>query len=198
MKFSGIEDFKKGQFSYDVGGGKIASLDVAAAFPNVAALNEIEIGALHFAVKTAARNSRASIKPDQIEEAFKAVTDRFAAWLKGAWRAASESTGESRTSILARAVAEVMEITVEEAAEQISAMIETAVDAAGLSTDEDADKVKIRKIGTDIRDQLKKACAKVYARMQAEEAVKRAEAVQNAQAPEGQKSLKELMQAPSA
>lgn len=193
-KFSGVSEFKAGTFSYDVGGGKIATLDVAAAFPSIAVMGESELGALHFAIKTAARNARASIKPEQIEEAFKAVSDRFAAWAKGVWRAASESTGEPRTSLLARAVAEVMAIDVEEAAEQISAMIESAVDAAGLSSDEDADKAKIRKIGADIRAQLKATTdvSKVYARLQAEEAVKRSELAQNAKPAEG-KALADIL-----
>lgn len=194
-KFSGVPEFKAGTFSYDVGGGKVATLNVAAAFPSIAVMEDQELAALHFAIKTAARNSRASIKPEQIEEAFEAVSDRFVAWTKKVWRAASESTGEPRTSLLARAVSEVMQIEVEEAAEQISAMIEAAVDAAGLSTDEDADKAKIRKIGADIRSQLKGTTdvSKVYARLQAEEAVKRSEAAQNATQTEGAKSLAEML-----
>lgn len=178
-KFSGVAEFKAGKFAYDVG-GKVATLDVAGAFPAISVMEEHEIAALHFAIKTAARNARASIKPAQIEEAFKAVTERFAAWTKKVWRAASETTGEPRTSLLARAVAEVMDITVDEAVEQISAMIEEAIDSADLSRDEDADKAKIRKIGADVRDQLKSASdvTKIYARLQAEEAVKRSEKAQ--------------------
>lgn len=181
-KFSGIAEFKAGKFAYDVGGGKVASLDVASAFPSIAVMEDHELAAFHFAIKTAARNARASIKPDAIEEAFKAVTDRFSAWAKKVWRAASESTGEPRDSILARAIAEVLSIEVAEAVEQISAMIQDAVDEAGLSRDEDADKAKIRKIGADVRDQLKSASdvSKVYARLQAEEAVKRSEKAQAA------------------
>jgi hypothetical protein len=181
-KFSGAAEFKAGNFSYDVGGGQVATLDVAAAFPAISVMEDHEVAALHFAIKTAARNARASIKPEQIEEAFKAVTERFQAWSKKVWRAASESTGEARTSLLAKAVAEVLSIEVAEAAEQISGMIEEAIDSAGLSRDEDADKAKIRKIGTDVRDQLKSASdvAKIYARLQAEEAVKRSEKAQAA------------------
>jgi hypothetical protein len=192
-KFSGVDEFKAGTFSYDVGGGKVATLDVAAAFPSIAVMEPHELGAFHFAIKTAARNARASIKPEQIDAAFEAVTDRFNAWAKKVWRAASESTGESRTSLLARAVAEAMGIEVAEAAEQISGLIEASVDAAGLSADEEADKAKIRKIGADIRDQLKKSVAKIYARLQAEEAVKRAELVQNATPDAAVKTTAELL-----
>lgn len=179
-KFSGAADFKAGKFSYDVGGGKIASLDVASAFPAISVMEDHEVAALHFAIKTAARNARASIRPELIEDAFKAVSERFLAWSNKVWRAASESTGEPRTSILAKAVAEVLGIEMEEAAEQISGMIEEGIDSAGLSRDEDADKAKIRKIGTDVREQLKSArdVSKVYARLQAEEAVKRSEKAQ--------------------
>lgn len=192
-KFSGVAEFKAGTFAYDVGAGKVATLDVKAAFPAIAVMEEHEVAALHFAIKTAARNARASIKPDQVEEALKAVTERFQAWSKKIWRAASESTGEPRTSLLARAVAEVMGIAVDEAAEQISVMIEEAIDSAGLSRDEDADKAKIRKIGADVRDQLKSASdvAKIYARLQAEEAVKRSEKAQ--QTPSDKPALADIL-----
>ena len=204
-KFSGVSDFKAGKFSYDVGGGKVASLDVASAFPAISVMEEHEVAALHFAIKTAARNARASIKPNQIDEAFKAVTERFLAWSKKVWRAASEATGEPRTSLLAKAVAEALsaagvETTIEDAAEQISAMIDEAVDTAGLSRDEDADKTKIRKIGTDVRESLKSAAdvAKIYARLQAEAAVERSEKAQAATSTN--KSISELlkMQQPDA
>lgn len=197
-KFSGIAEFKAGKFAYDVGGGKVAELNVSAAFPAISVMEEHELAALHFAIKTAARNARASIKPEAVEDAFKAVTERFGAWAKKVWRAASESTGEPRTSLLARAVAEALtsggvETSVEDAAEQISAMIEEAIDSAGLSRDEDADKAKIRKIGSDVRDQLKSASdvAKIYARLQAEEAVKRSEKAQST--PNDKPALKDLM-----
>jgi hypothetical protein len=191
-KFSGVDEFKAGKFSYDVGGGKVAELDVAAAFPSIAVMEAHELGALHFAIKTAARNARASIKPEQVAEAFKAVTERFSAWAQKAWRSSNEATGEPRSSLLAKAVAEAMDISLDDAVEQITAVIEAAVDSAGLSPDEDADKAKIRKIGADIRAQLKKSVAKIYARLQAEEAVKRSEAAQNADAGDA-KPLAELL-----
>jgi ribosomal protein L22 len=194
-KFSGVAEFKAGTFSYDVGAGKVAVLDVASAFPNAAGLDDHELAAFHFAIKTAARNARASIKPEQVEEAFKAVTDRFAAWQHRVWRAANEATGESRISLLARAVGEALGVDPAEAAEQITAIIDGAVESAGLSYDEDSDKVKIRKIAADCREALKKTVevGKIYARLQAEEAAKRAEAAQNAPT-DGAVSLASLIQ----
>lgn len=196
-KFSGLEQFKQGTFSYVLGKvgdeEKVATLDVNKVLENP----EFVKAALHFAIKTAARNARASIKPDEVAKAYEAVTSRFKAWGEGVWRAASEATGEPRTSLLARAVAEVMGIEPDEAAEQISQMIEAAVDAAGLSADEEGDKAKIRKIGADIRTQLRstKDVAKVYARLQAEEAVKRSEAAQQAES--DAPALKDLLKKPA-
>ncbi len=167
-KFSDVATFVGGSFAYDVGEGKVATLDVAKAFPSVTAMLPHEQAAFHFAVKAAARNARAGIKPGEVGPAFEAVTDRFKSWEEHKWRAASEKTGEGRTSLLARAVAEVLKIEIAEAVEQISGLIEQAVESAGLSFDEEGDKAKVRKIAKDVRENLLEATevASAYKRLQ--------------------------------
>lgn len=178
-KFSNYDEFSGGVFRHDLkgDGSLVAEMLVAEVIPNFDALPAIAKQALHFAFKTASRNATAGVLSDDPPSALKRVQERMKAWAQGVWRAASESAGEPRTSLLAKAVAEVLGITPDEAAEQISAMIEGALDEAGLDRDNDADKAKIRKIGNDVRAQLRSAkdVAVVYARMQAEEAAKRAE-----------------------
>lgn len=178
-KFSNLAEFVAGTFRHDLTGNgeMVAELQVADAFPSFPNMTDAEKAALHFAIKTASRNATAGLMKDEPEKAFERVQERFKSWQGGIWRAASEASGEPRTSLLARAVAEVLGIDVSEAAENIGSIIEAQVDEAGLSPDEDADKAKIRKIGNDVRANLRSdvAVAKVYARLQAEEAAKRAE-----------------------
>lgn len=180
-KFSSFDEFKQGTFSHDLmGDGKmVATMNVAEAIPGFDSMADWVKAALHFAIKTGSRNATAGLLKEDPAKAYERVQERFKSWAGGVWRAASEASGEPRTSLLARAVAEVMGIDVSDAAEQITALIDNAVDEKGLDRDEEGDKAKIRKIGADIRANLKKdvGVAKVFARLQAEEAAKRAEAV---------------------
>lgn len=192
--------FKENVFTHDITGDgtMVASLDLNAVFPSIISAGGVAVEALQFAVKTASRNATAglldSTKPAfNPAEAFKRVQARMTAWAGGKWLAASESSGEPRTSLLARAVAEVMGITAEQAAEDITAAIDAALDEANLSKDEESDKAQVRKIGNAIRGAIREAddVKVVYARMKAEDATKNSEAV--AAAPKAGKGVAELL-----
>lgn len=181
-KFSSFEQFKQGEFAHDLlGDGRlVARMDVAEAVPGFADMPDWVKAALHFAIKTGSRNATAGLLNEDPQKAYERVVDRMTAWSAGVWRAASESAGESRTSILARAVAEALGVELDDAISQIDTAIEEAVDAANLDKDHDPDKPKVRKVGNDLRNSLRgdPAIAPIYARMQAEEAAKRAEIAQ--------------------
>ena len=186
-------NFEGTMFTHDVtgDGSRVASLDLEAAFPGYEKFPEVLKSALQFAVKTASRNAtagmlsaeKAGYDPDT---AFKRVQERFAAWVGGKWAAVAEggTTGESRVSLLSRAVAEAMGIEVTEAVALINEALQAAYDEAGVDPAEESDKANVRKIGNHIRASLKEdpAVAVIYARLQAEESAKRAEEAASAQA----------------
>jgi hypothetical protein len=169
-------------FMHDImgDGTMVAKLDVGAVFPAIVSAGGVAKDALFFAIKTASRNATAGLlssdKPAyNPAEAFKRVQARMDAWAKGVWQASSESSGEPRTSLLARAVAEAMGRTPEEAAEDISAVIDAALDEASLDKEDETQKAAVRKISTAIRNQLKSdiAVERIYKRLQREDAEKR-------------------------
>ena len=180
VKSTSREDFAKGGiFEYQIDDA-VATLDASEV---VAAIPEWASSALHFALKTAARNATAGLmsKPEDVAEAIKRVSARIGAWSAGKWQAASERSGEPRESLLARAVAEAMYGgDVATAVEDISAAIAAAYEQAGVDPDsEDKDeKAKVRKIAKDLRDQLRDSAEvlPIYSRMQKEEIDKRANA----------------------
>lgn len=155
--------------SFNVPGAGDASLDVAT-LPEA-----VKAAALQFGIQTAVRNATAGLFEKEPQSALKRIQARIESWLKGEWKAAA-TEGESRTSLLARAVAEVGGITVEEAADAISETIGDKVRELGLDSEDDEDKQHIRKIGTAVRDGFAEAegVPVVLARIRAEEAQKRA------------------------
>jgi hypothetical protein len=171
--------------TYDVPGAGSASIDVSAMLGMK--LSEMPIpaqGAFKFGIQTAARNATAGLFKEEPATALKRIQARFAAWLKGEWKAASAGEGERKTSMLAAAVAEVGGITLEEAAEIISTTIESKVSEAGLDANDDDDKANIRKIGNAVRGAFEEAdgVGVVLARMRSEAAQKRAVEAADAEA----------------
>lgn len=173
---------KDGVFTHDIKGDgtMVAKFDVTAAFPAVVAAGGVALDALYFAIKTASRNATAGLLTEDKPaynpaEAFKRVQARMEAWAKGQWQASSESSGEARTSLLARAVAEAMGITPDQAAEEISAVIDLALDEASLDKEDESQKAQVRKISNKIRADLKDDAAVkvIYTRLQREDAEKR-------------------------
>lgn len=137
--------------------------------------DSVKQAALMFGIQTAARNATAGLFTEEPETAFKRMTGRFKNWLDGVWKAASAGDGERKTSMLSQAVAEAGGITVEEAADIITSMIEEKVTEANLSADEEADKPAIRKIGAAVRTGFAELVevAPILARIKAEAALKR-------------------------
>lgn len=151
------------------GAAALASLDIDK-LPQA-----VKDAALRFGLQTAARNATAGLFTDEPTTAFKRMSARFKNWMDGVWKAASAGDGERKTSMLSQAVAEAGSITVEEAAEVITAMIEEKVTEAQLSADEEADKPAIRKIGAAVRQGFAELVevAPILARIKAEAALKR-------------------------
>ena len=147
----------------------LASLDVAK-LPQA-----VKDAALMFGLQTAARNATAGLFKEEPGQALKRMSARFKNWMDGVWKAASAGEGERKTSMLAQAVSEAGGITVEEAAEIITGVIEEKVAEAGLSADEEDDKPAIRKIGAAVRQSFAETpeVAPVLARIKAEAALKR-------------------------
>lgn len=165
--------------------GRVLSYSIPGAGPEGAAAEAtidvdklpqaVKDAALMFGVQTAARNSTAGLFTEEPGTAFKRMTSRFKNWLDGVWKAASAGDGERKTSMLSQAVAEAGGITVEEAADIITSMIEEKVTEAGLSADEEADKPAIRKIGAAVRAGFSELpeVMPILARIKAEAALKR-------------------------
>ena len=153
----------------------VATLDLTKLVPTFADLPPVAQEALKFAAQTAGRNATAGLFSEEPETAFKRLVARFKNWTDGVWKAASAGDGERKTSMLSQAVAEAGGITVEQAADIITSMIEEKVTEAGLSADEDADKPAIRKIGAAVRQGFAETAevAPVLARIKAEAALKR-------------------------
>jgi hypothetical protein len=182
------------KITYGVPGAGEAALDIAA-LPDA-----VKAAALAFGIQTAMRNATAGLFKEEPLTALKRIQARVASWLSGEWKAAATGEGERKTSMLAQAVAEAGEITVEEAASIISDMIESKVSEAGLDGDDDEDKPTIRKIAQAVRDSFEEAegVAVILARIKAQAAQARAEeaakVAEKAKAEGKQgKSLKELL-----
>lgn len=174
---SDVAKLKEGVFAFKVGDKEIE----ATLPPEVAALPDWLLNAVHFAFKTAARNETAGKMKDKVEEAQKAVERRLGEWAKGTWRAVTVASGEAKESgagILARAVAEVLGISPEDAATEISAAVEAALEEAKIDTGDESpeNKKAAAKVAADVRKQLREDSAvfKVYTRIQAEDAAARA------------------------
>lgn len=151
------------------GAAGVATLDVSK-LPEA-----VKLAAMHFGLQTAARNATAGLFTEEPATAFKRMGARFKNWLDGVWKAASAGDGERKTSMLSQAVAEAGGITVEEAADIITSLIEEKVTEANLSADEEADKPAIRKIGAAVRSSFAELpeVAPILARIKAEAALKR-------------------------
>ena len=167
-----------GAFDYEIEGQGVAKLNLPA---EALKLPEWAFNALHFALKTAARNATAGLMKDEPKKAFERVAQRFASWEKGEWKAAGSTgeAGEKVGTLLARALGKVLGISADDAADQISETIRGAVEAANLDPEsQEADeKKKVSKIAADIRSQLRTdpAVEPVYKQLQVEEAQKRAD-----------------------
>ena len=180
-KFSNFDEFSSGTFEHDLlgDGAMVAAMDVNSVIPGFTNMPEHVKQILHFAIKTASRNATAGLLKTEPEKAFQRVQERMKAWQGGTWRSAAEGAGEPRSSLLIKALAEVMGESEDWAQEKFSEILEAKIDEAQLSRDEDNDKKAIAKIRSDLRKDFEKAddVAKVLARLRAEEAAKRAEAM---------------------
>lgn len=180
---STVEALKEGRFSYVVA-DKTIEVELP---PEVKALPEWILQGLHFALKTAARNETAGKMKDKVAEAQAAVERRLGEWAKGLWRTVTVASGEAKESsagLLARAVAEALGISPEDAAAEISALVEAALDEAKIDSGDETPESKkaAAKIGADVRKTLREdpAVFPIYTRIQAEDAAKRAEAAKTA------------------
>lgn len=142
--------------SYAVGPSKVVAFQMPEGFT---ALGDFFQKAVIFAVKTALRNARADIPMEQVDEAFKAVADRAASFAAGVWTARREASGEPRSSLLAQALAAVLQVDAKEAAEYISAKIEEALKADGIDPEaelEGEEKKKAAAIASTVRKEIQK------------------------------------------
>ena len=128
-----------GTGTYQVADGKI--VDAGAAYKRIMETPELLAQAVKFALGHVLRNATAG-KMENVDEAHKAASERAATIaVQGKWAAHKESgeTGESRTSLLATALARVMGTEPKDAAEFISEEIRTAMEEAGHDPDADSD-----------------------------------------------------------
>lgn len=134
--------------------------------------------ALQFAIPTLIRNATAGLLTEDPVKATERVKARLAAWAEGKWSAKGEASAEPRTSLLARAIAEVLNITPTEAAAKVEAAVEAALTAAGVDADSaDEDEVKqAKEVANSIRKAFRETAevAPVYKRLK-EETAKKAE-----------------------
>ena len=185
-----IKKWEGSVLHYEIPGHGVATLDTATLPADIIQR------AIQFAFPTLARNATAGLMADADKPtAFKRVQERFANFAAGVWRAGGGAESAERpTSMLARAMAEVLGIDPVDAASRIAALIDANVEKASLSPDEDEDKDAIRKVASAVRKAIADTAeiVPVLARIKAEEATKRAEAAQ-APAKEGTTSLKDLL-----
>lgn len=175
--------------SYEVATGMTANLDLAKAFPGLAeAANTIK-EAVIFALKTALRNATAGKMEDDAQkaEAFDSVKKRCAALESGVWAARREgSGGESRESVLARALAAVMGSTTAEAVAFIDDLVGKTLEENGIDPDADTEslsadeKSKKAEIARTVRKEIAKdgPVAIKMATLKAEDAIAKAEATE--------------------
>lgn len=118
-------------------------------------LSELARSTLAFALKTVLRNETAGKMKDAAtqKEAAEDVAARIKAINDGKWtvRVRGEA-GEARTSILARALAQVLDITPDEAADMVSKEIVAKLEEAGIDPETEND---------DLTDEQKKAKRKI-------------------------------------
>jgi hypothetical protein len=135
--------------------------------------------ALEFAIPTLLRNATAGLLTEDPVKATERVKARIAAWAEGKWSAKGEASAEPRTSLLARAIAEVLGITPTEAAAKVEAAVEAALSAAEVDADSaDEEEVALAKTtANSVRRAFRETeeVAPVYARLKAETAKKAAE-----------------------
>lgn len=176
---------EQGMGSYLVADGKIASVDLNAAF-GYNALGDLAKKAVAFAIGHVLRNATAG-KMDAIDEAFKAVCERAKALSEGKWAAHKETgeAGEARESLLSRALARVMKCEPKDAAAFISGEIRTAMEEAGIDPDADSEDLTAdekslrRKKAAEVRKAIAEdpAVAVALAQVKLEAATEKAQAV---------------------
>jgi len=139
---------------------KTVSVDLNAVF-GYNGLGDIAKKAIAFAVGHVLRNATAG-KMDDVEKALEAVADRAKALNEGKWSERKETgeTGESSASQLSQALAVVMGVKPNEAADFIVDQVRTALEEAGLDPDASNDdlsadeKSKRRKIAAKVRKSI--------------------------------------------
>ena len=142
--------------------------------------DEVKTKAMQFAFQTLARNATAGLMStaDDMKTALERVVARFKNFTEGVWRSGGGAESAERpTSMLARAFAEAVGVEPSEAAARIANIIDTKVQEAGLSSDEEDDKAGIREIASEVRKFIAstKEVAPILLRIKAEEAAKRAQ-----------------------
>lgn len=176
--------------SYQVADGMVASLDMTKAFPGVLESASATIReAVVFALKTALRNATAGKMEtaEAIKEAFDSVKKRCAALEAGVWAARREGGGgESRESVLARALAIVKGVTTAEAVAFIDELVGKTLEDNGIDPDAEgetlSDEEKTKK--AQLTRAVKKAIAEdpgvaiKMATLKAEDAMAKAEAAE--------------------
>lgn len=179
--------------SYNVAEGMTATLDLEKAFPGFAGFPQTVAQAVIFALKTALRNATAGKMetPEAVKEAFDSVQKRCKALESGIWAARREGAGgESRESVLARALAAVMGTTTAEAVAFIDEMVAKSLEENGIDAEADAEslsdeeKTKKAQIGRAVRKAIAEdgAVAIKVATLKAEDAMKKAEEAEKANA----------------
>lgn len=149
-----------GTATYTVADGKLATLNLNSVF-GFDKVGELAQKAIAFAVGHVLRNATAG-KMEDVAAAHAAVVERATALANGKWTAHKESgeAGESRTSLLAQALAIVMKVEAKDAAEFISNEIRTALEEKGIDVDADSDeltpeeKSNRRKIANAVRKSI--------------------------------------------
>jgi len=134
------------------------TLDMGAVF-GYAKLPPLAQNAVSFAVGHVLRNATAGKVKDKLAEAVEGIKDRIKALEAGKWSAHRETgeAGESKMSLLSQALARVLQIEPQEAAEMVSKEVTSALEEAGIDPETEADdltddeKKKKRKIAAQVR-----------------------------------------------
>lgn len=171
-------------------GAMIASIDLEKVF-GWKGLSDLPKKAIAFAVGHVLRNATAG-KMETIAEAFKAVQERAKALQDGKWASHKEAGegGESRDSLLSRALAIVMSAEPKDAAEFIVGEIRTAMEEKNIDPETESDdltaeqKTERRKIANAVRKSISEdpAVSVQLTKLKADAAAaKAAEALKNAE-----------------
>jgi hypothetical protein len=172
-------------FSYEVEEGTQYSASLLALFPQWEQLTEAGRKVIGFALRTAARNATAGRMgtAEDRKLAAEAVKTRLAAWAAGEWQAAREggAAGESQASVLVRALARALSVSVGEAQEQVTLAIGEALEAAGLDaeTEDPEEKKKVRSTANAVRKAFRDAVAGTAAQIEEEDKRKKAESAKD-------------------